>query len=69
MIWQRNGNFRACLDNPSSSAADLAEHFQRTWNMILFVNQVFQPLLDLDAELYGQMPASAQSMATHMVNQ
>ena len=69
MIWQRNGNFRACLDNPSSTAADLADYFQRTWSMVLFVQQAFQPLLDLDSHLYAQMPASAQSMATHLINQ
>ncbi|EST10078.2 Zn(2)-C6 fungal-type DNA-binding domain protein [Kalmanozyma brasiliensis GHG001] len=69
MIWQRNGNFRACLDNPDSTSAELAEQFQRTWTMILFVQQVFQPLLDLDAHLYSQMPASAQSVVTHLINQ
>ncbi|SNX81792.1 uncharacterized protein MEPE_00497 [Melanopsichium pennsylvanicum] len=69
MTWQRNGNFRACLDNPSITAAGLAEQFQRTWSMILFVEQNFQPLLDLDPQLYIQMPASAQSMATHVINQ
>lgn len=69
MIWQRNGNFRACLNDPSSSAADLADHFQRTWSMILFVEQAFHSLLDLDAHLYAQMPASAQSMAVHLVMQ
>lgn len=69
MIWQRNGNFRACLDDPNSTAADLAEQFQKTWSMVLFVTQVFQPLLDIDPHLYGQMPASAQSMASHLVNQ
>ncbi|SPC65560.1 uncharacterized protein UHOD_00731 [Ustilago sp. UG-2017b] len=69
MVWQRNGNFRACLDDPSSSAADLAEKFQRTWSAILFVEQVFHPLLDLDPHLYAQMPASAQSMANHLIDQ
>ncbi|KAJ1030213.1 hypothetical protein NDA16_001124 [Ustilago loliicola] len=69
MIWQRNGNFRACLDDPSSSAADLTDKFQRTWSMILFVEQVFHPLLDFDPHLYAQMPASAQSMANHFINQ
>ncbi|SPO21060.1 uncharacterized protein UTRI_00537 [Ustilago trichophora] len=69
MIWQRNGNFRAGLDDPSCTAVDLADHFQRTWSIILFVHQAFQPILDLDPHLYSQMPASAQSMATHLVNQ
>ncbi|CDS02062.1 hypothetical protein [Sporisorium scitamineum] len=69
MIWQRNGNFGASLDNPRATAAQLTEKFRRTWTMILFVQQVFQPLLDLDAHLYTQMPASAQSMITHLINQ
>ena len=69
MTWQRNGNFRACIDNSKSTAAELSYHFQRTWSVILFVQHVFQPLLDIDAHLYSQMPASAQSMVTHLANQ
>ncbi|CBQ67877.1 conserved hypothetical protein [Sporisorium reilianum SRZ2] len=69
MIWQRNGNFRTCLDNPRSTAAELTESFRRTWTMILFVQQVFQPLLDLDPNLYPQMPASAQAMVSHLTSQ
>ncbi|GAC93291.1 hypothetical protein PHSY_000856 [Pseudozyma hubeiensis SY62] len=69
MIWQRIGSFRAKLEDPSSTAADLTEHFQRTWSMVLFVQQAFQPLLDLDARFFVQLPASAQSMATHLIDQ
>lgn len=69
MIWIRLGNFKACLNKPDSTAAELSEHFQRTWSMILFVQQAFEPLLDLDSRLFVQLPASAQSMATHLINQ
>lgn len=69
MIWQRNGNFRASLDNPRATATELSEQFRRTWTMILFVQQVFQPLLDIDEDHFLQMPASAQSMINHLVDQ
>lgn len=69
MIWQRIGSFRAKLNDPSSTAADLTEHFQRTWSMVLFVQHAFQPLLDLDSRFFVQLPASAQSMATHLIDQ
>lgn len=69
MLWQRNGNFRAKLDDPGSTASQLAEAFQRTWSMALFMQQVFHPVLDVDANHYVRMPASAQSMSSHFINQ
>ncbi|PWZ02551.1 hypothetical protein BCV70DRAFT_154391 [Testicularia cyperi] len=68
MLWQRVGNFRASLNDPSCPAKRLVNHFQRAFSMLTFVQKSFQPIFDLHPQLYFSIPASAQSMAVLLIN-
>lgn len=68
MIWQRTANFRHRLGDHNCSSESLVDHFHRAFHMGLYVQSSFQPALDLDPQLYYQLPASAQTMVVMFIN-